>query len=168
MAACTSVGSFGGSSPPSLRTDSGGRFRGRCSSPWRAARAHGSPHVPKRGGLDLAGLVPRWEPVRAPASVLSDVGGEHFDYLWVVVSGVSGDALKGVDAAEANVELPAPELVDCPSEYADTLLAAASSPSAGGRLADAEIVVANREENRLLPARRRPPPSPRTAPARGS
>jgi hypothetical protein len=48
--------------------------------------------------------------------VLSNVGREDLDDLGMVVSGVSGEALEGVDAAQANIEFAAAQLVDGPSE----------------------------------------------------
>jgi hypothetical protein len=45
-------------------------------------------------------------------AVLSHEGAEHLHYRWMIPSGVSGDALQGVDPAQPHVELVGAELLD--------------------------------------------------------
>src|SRR5687767_10226046 len=47
-----------------------------------------------------------------PRGMLADIRGEDFQDLWVVVLGVSRDALKGIDATEADIEFVVAQLLD--------------------------------------------------------
>ncbi len=82
------------------------RSIGRISRSWIPAPDHGN------GGLNVgpvdrswSRLAPEiwWRPLLV--RVLADERGEHLHHGRVVSGGVAGDALQGVDAADAHVEL---------------------------------------------------------------
>ena len=63
--------------------------------------------------------------------MLAHEGCEHFDDLWVVGSGVPGDALEGVDTAEADIDRAVAELLDRLREAVGQLAGAVQRERAG-------------------------------------
>jgi hypothetical protein len=64
--------------------------------------------------------------------VFTDIGREHLHELRVVVCRTSRDALKGIDAAEADIEGRASELIDGPGEALGDLAGLIEAVTPGG------------------------------------